>query len=180
MIPPLRRSAGLPPAVRGHVRLDRGERALASAGLVGGGVAAATTHRLVVTVPRGDAGAAPLVTADRWEDVAMASLAPEEGVLEVDLVAGSRRVLVLGRNRGRAFATVVRERIQHSVLLTRVVELGGRRVVRVTARRAPDGRVFVQVVPGPGVSLAGPEVAAAVADAERAVRDQVGLPPDGG
>ncbi|MGF1662684.1 MAG: hypothetical protein ACFCVG_09490 [Kineosporiaceae bacterium] len=176
MIPPFRLAA-LPPGARDRVRLDRGERPLASAGLTDGGVAVATTHRLVVAGPA--AGAADMVTADRWVDVASASLAPEEGVLEVDLVAGSRRVLVLGRNRGRALATVVRERVQHSVLLTRTVELAGRRAVRVTARRTPDGEVLVQVVPGPGVSISGPDVAAEVAEAERAVREQVGLPPPG-
>jgi hypothetical protein len=174
VIPPFRRAA-LPPAARDRVGLDRGERALATVELADGAVAVATTHRLIVVGPAGQEE--PTVTADRWVDIAAASLAPEDGVLEVDLVAGSRRVLVLGRNRGRAFATAVRERIQHSVLLTRTVELTGRRVVRVTARRTPEGEALVQVVPGPGVSLTGPDVAAAVAEAERAVREQVGLPP---
>lgn len=177
MIPPFRRVT-LPPAARDRVRLGRGERALATADLADGAVVLATTHRLVVVGPAVGA-AAPTITADRWVDVASASLAPEDGVLEVDLVAGSRRVLVLGRDRGRSFATAVRERIQHSVLLTRTVELGGRRVVRVTARRTPDGEALVQVVPGPGVQVSGPEVAARVAEAERAVREQAGLPPTG-
>jgi hypothetical protein len=176
VIPPFRR-ATLPPAARDRVRLGRGERALATADLADGAVALATTYRLVVVGPAGREE--PTVTADRWVDIAAASLAPEDGVLEVDLVAGSRRVLVLGRDRGRSFATAVRERIQHSVLLTRTVELGGRRVVRVTARRTPDGEALVQVVPGPGVQVSGPEVAAKVAEAERAVREQAGLPPTG-
>lgn len=176
MIPPFRRAA-LPPAARDRVRLGRGERALATVELADGAVAVATTHRLVVVGPAGQEE--PTVTADRWVDIAAASLAPEDGVLEVDLVAGSRRVLVLGRDRGRSFATAVRERIQHSVLLTRTVELGGRRVVRVTARRTPDGEALVQVVPGPGVQVSGPEVSARVAEAERAVREQAGLPPTG-
>jgi hypothetical protein len=136
-------------------------------------VAVATSHRLVVA----PTVTGPVVTSDRWVDIAGASLEAADGVLDVQLVDGPRRVLLLGPGRGRAFATATRERIQHSVLLTRTVELGRRRVVRVVARREPGGEAFVQVVPGPGVSVAGPDVAAAVADAERAVREQVGLPP---
>lgn len=205
--------SSLPDAARPHVDVVRGERVLASAELVGGGVAVATSHRMVVVgdgiaAPPDDAPAAPpeptpwvdgsgrqgpvattpvpdeppvrtdpVVTSDRWVDIAGASLESEAGVLEVELVAGPRRVLLLGPNRGRRFATVTRERIQHSVLLTRTVDLDRRRVVRVVARREPGGEAFVQIVPGPGVSVAGPDIAAAVAAAERAVRDQVGLPP---
>lgn len=219
----------LPEGVRRYVALGPGERVLASAELVGGAVALATSHRLLVVGERleppggvgspdggsvplpdptpwvGDAGApeppvapsapapaaepappaepalaaepAPAVTADRWVDIAGASLEAADGVLEVELVAGPRRVLLLGRGRGRRFATATRERIQHSVLLTRTVELGRRRVIRVVARREPGGEAFLQIVPGPGVSVTGPDVAAAVAEAERAVREQVGLPP---
>lgn len=206
----------LPGIARAHVDLAPGERVLASAELVGGGVAVATSHRLIVvgdgvTAPDGappgagrespadptpwvdgDGTQAPdaapaepsgdpdpadrVVTSDRWVDIAGASLEAADGVLEVDLVHGPRRVLLLGRGRGRPFATAARERIQHSVLLTRTVELDRRRVVRVVARREPGGEAFVQVVPGPGVSVTGPDVAAAVAEAEQAVREQVGLP----
>ena len=208
----------LPDAARPHVDVAPGERVLASAELVGGGVAVATSHRLVVVgdgiaappdeAPPDEAQAVPaeptpwvdgsgpqgptatppvpaeppgppgpLVTSDRWVDIAGASLDADAGVLEVELVAGPRRVLLLGPNRGRRFATATRERIQHSVLLTRTVDLDRRRAVRVVARREPGGDAFVQIVPGPGVSVEGPDVAAAVAAAERAVRDQVGLPP---
>jgi hypothetical protein len=154
----------------GGVALGPGERVLARAGLVGGGTAIATTERLLVDRPAGG-------SADAWTDVVSAVLEAEEGALEVLLVDGSRRALLLGRGEGRAFVTTARERVQHSVLLARTVEFG-RRSVRVVARRGPRGS-FVQVVPSPGVDLQRPDVAAAVAEAERAVREQVGLPPGG-
>lgn len=171
----LHRGDSPPQAIR--AALGPGERLLAHAHLVVGGWALAGTEHLVLV---DDEAAAELsVDPIPWSEVATAGLEGEAGVLSVDLVDGSRRALLLGRGQGGRLARVVRERIQHSVLLSRTVELGGRRTVQVAARRGPDGVPFIQVVPGPRVDLRGPAVAAAVAEAEAAVRDQVGLPPAG-
>ncbi len=186
--------------------LAAGERLLASAHLVGGGWALATTARLVIvgdSRPDLDAAtdtdtdtdtddvdvavdpASPVAHTTRdlvadpipWVEVVAAALEAEVGVIDVSLVDGSQRALLLGRGYGDRLARVIRERVQHSVLLTRTVELRGRRTVAVTARRGATGGPFIQIVPGPGVDLRGADVAAAVAEAEDAVRDQVGLGP---
>lgn len=173
------RPGGLPAGLREAVERDGipgrpGERPLASAELTDGGIAAATTHRLLTALPGQPA------TADLWTDIVSAGLEPDEGVLEIDLAQGGHRVLVLGPGRGRRLAGVVRERVQHSILLTRSVDLPGDRTVRVSARRDPGGQPFIQLVPAPGAGSApaDPAQAAAVAHAVRAVREQVGLPAD--
>ncbi len=166
-------SATPPRSVR--AALGKGERLLAAAQLVAGGWALATGSRLVLVDDESVEGVA--VDPIDWTDVATAGLQGESGVLSAVLVDGSERTLLLGRGQGTRFARVVRERVQHSVLLSRTVELSGRRTVRVAARRGADGSPFIQVVPARGVDLRGPDVAAAVAEAEAAVRDQVGLPP---
>jgi len=168
---------GEPPPGPVRAALGGGQRLLAHAHLVVGGWALAGNAHLVLV---DDEAAAELsVDSIAWSEIATAGLEGEAGVLSVELVDGSRRVLVLGRGQGQRLARVLRERIQHSVLLSRTVDLGGRRTVRVAARRGADGVPFIQVVPGARVDLRGPEAAAAVAEAEAAVRDQVGLPPAG-
>ncbi len=152
--------------------LRRGERLLANSE-VPGGWALATTHALhVVTL----AGTRPTaVRAVRWLDVRDAVVVPAEQVLDLRLVDGSTWSVTLGRRPGR-LTQVVRDRVTNSVLLSRFVEVAGERGVQLAVRRDPAGRLCLQRLADEGVDLSDRTVAHDVAEAEAALRAQVGLP----
>lgn len=160
----------MPDLPQGAERLP-GERVLAAASTADGARLAATTHRLVLRGGDGDVASYP------WTQTRGAVLHADRKVLVVERTDGPTITLQLDESRAsRRLGDTVRERIQHSILLTRVVDLPGRRKVTVAARREPGGTSFLQVVPDDERPLP-PAAAAAVDQAVAAVREQAGLPP---
>lgn len=166
--------ATLPEAARPE--LARGEQVLAFAQEDGHG------HWLVLTtfrlLERTDDG---LTVLERpWHEVDTGSWDPDLWALSVAFVDGlAGRQWVLQRRTGhRMVPEVFRERTSATVVLTRAIDLGPRRIARVTIRKIlPTRELVEQVLYGRGPGAADPELAAQVRAARVDLRDQVGLAP---
>jgi hypothetical protein len=181
----LRRSdpvAPLPAQVREGLALARGERVLAHATLVAGGWLVATTTALVLVDPIEGPASGPGTPRVRtpWHEVAEAIWTSDDRTLRVRWVggAGTEQQLLLGPGESY-LPEVVRERVMSTYVISRRVAGAGRRGVTVAVRRRADATLVVQAVADPGVDLLRPGIAAAVAEAARDLREQVGLPADG-
>jgi len=165
------RRPGLPAEAAAVLELEAGERVLAWAALPGGGTAAATVEGLRVMTPRGRLVRRP------WVDVDHAAWDQDSGTLAVWWV-GSRQATPLEVGGGSFLPEVVHERVRASVVLTREVALPGGLSATVALRKAADGALSTQVVPGRGVDIADPQVAALLARARAGLREDAGLAPD--
>ena len=167
------RRAQLPETARALLGLASGSRVLAWSPLVGGGWAVATPARLCALLPTG-------ALIDRpWTDVDHVSWDAASGMLAVWWV-GTRAATPLEVAPDSFVPEVVYERVRASLVAARDVSMPGGRTVWVALRKADDGTLSTQAVPGRGVRLADPQVAALVAQARAALRDDVGLPPEAG
>jgi hypothetical protein len=158
----------VPAEVLGPLGLEPGERVLAAARLDDGPTAVATPGRLLVA----DSQRRRLALA--WHEVDSAVWEPDDGRLAVQLVDGGLVALALSADSRTLLPEVVRERVQSSVVLTRRVDVAGRRGVRIVVRRGPQG-LLTQAIADRGVRLDDPDVAAAVAAARADVEREVGL-----
>jgi hypothetical protein len=181
----LRRSdpvAPLPAQVREGLALARGERVLAHATLAAGGWLVATTTALVLVDPIEGPASGPGTPRVRspWHEVAEAVWSSDDRTLRVRWVGGdgAEQQLLLGPGESY-LPEVVRERVMSTYVISRRVAGAGRRGVTVAVRRRADATLVVQAVADPGVDMLRPGIAAAVAEAARDLREQVGLPPDG-
>lgn len=167
-MPLFSRRPSLPAPVRALLDLPRGDRVLAATELAGGGWAAATRRALHVVDP----------TVERrpWADVDRATLDAETSTLTVHWVTGTAQELALTGAGAPAFAQVLRERVQSSVVHTEKVAVRGAGTVRVALRRDEDGELVSQVIGDGTTDLSDPAVAALVDAAERRVRAAAGLP----
>jgi hypothetical protein len=171
----LRAGSGAGRALAAALDLRRGERVLAVAALDGGGTAVATTSALAVVD-----GTGPVSVRWRrdWVAVDRATWDDEARLVRLTWVDGGEAVLPLAPQARRSLLPeVVRERVQASVVLSRQVEVTGRRGVRVVVRRGHGGGLAVQVLPDPGVDLDDPRVAERVARCRADVAGELGLPP---
>lgn len=167
----------LPPDVRAHLALGRGDRVLACAALDGSAWAVATRVALHVVTPAAGGAAVWAVSRHAWSDVDRATLDAESAVLTVHWVTGATEDLALSdAERSVAFAQVLRERVTASVVHSEVVELPHGGVVKIALRRDEDGELLSQVIGDGRTSLSDPSVAALVDAAERRVRGAAGLP----
>lgn len=158
------------PEVAAHLGLSGGETVLATATLDDGVLAVATDRRLLL------ADAAGLQRAVAWHEVDGAGWDPDSRVVEARLVDGGYVRLGMAGDTRTLLPETLRERVQSSVVLTRKVEVRGRRGVRVVVRRTPDG-LATQVLPDPGISLSDPRVVHEVEAARRDVEAAAGLAP---
>jgi len=167
----LRRRPPLPEAARALLQLDGSVRVLAWSSLVGGGWAVATAAGLRALLPTG-------ALVDRpWTHVHHAAWDADSRMLAVWWV-GSRATTPLEVEEGSFLPEVVHERVRASVVLARDVAVPGGRTVWVALRKADDGSLSTQAVPGRGVRMADPEVASLVAAARAQLRDEAGAPSD--
>ena len=157
--------------------LARGEQVLATAQEDGGGHwVVLTTWRLFERTAEGD----PVVERP-WHEVDTGSWDPDEWLLTVDFVDGAdpRRWRLRDRTGPGSVPVVLRDRTTASVVLTRAIDLGPRRTARVTVRKVLHTRELVeQVLLGPGARTVDRDLARAVHEARRDVRDQAGLDPN--
>lgn len=132
-------------------------------------VVAGTTHLYAVT----DSG--DVVLARPWHLVDAGVWNPEEWMLRVTWVDGQPRQRWVFREPGELPQTV-HERVQASVVLADLVDLGEGRRGRVVVRRdLGTGALLSQALLGRGVRMADPGVAEAVKTALAPLREQVGL-----
>jgi hypothetical protein len=169
----VRRRTPLPEAGRDLLGLERGSAVLAWSTLVGGGWVAATPAGVRALLPTG------AVVERPWTDVDHVAWDQDSGMLAVWWV-GSRLPTALELEEGSFLPEVVHERVRSSLVLARDVPVPGGRTVCVALRKADDGTLSTQVVPARGVRLGDPEVAALVAQAQAALRDEAGMGPEGG
>ena len=173
--------APLPAQVREGLGLARGERVLAHASLAAGGWVVATTTALVLVDPIEGPASGPGTPRVRapWHDVAEAVWTSDDRSLHVRWVSDvGEEVLLLGPGESY-LPEVVRERVMSTYVLSKRLDVQGRRGVTVAVRRRADASLVVQVVADAGVDLLRPSVAEAVEGAARDLRNQVGLPPSG-
>lgn len=173
--------APLPAQVREGLGLARGERVLAHASLAAGGWVVATTTALVLVDPIEGPASGPGTPRVRapWHDVAEAVWTSDDRCLNVRWVSDvGEEVLLLGPGESY-LPEVVRERVMSTYVLSKRLDVQGRRGVTVAVRRRADASLVVQVVADAGVDLLRPSVAEAVEGAARDLRNQVGLPPSG-
>jgi hypothetical protein len=164
-----RRRPALPATARQLLGLDGDTRVMAWSPLTGGGWAAATPAGLRALLPTG-------VLVDRpWTEVDHAAWEADSRMLAIWWV-GSRMATPLEVEVGSFLPEVVYERVQASVVLTKDVAVPGG-TVRVALRKALDGTLSTQVVPGRGVRMRDPDVAVAVAQARDELREEAGLDP---
>jgi hypothetical protein len=167
-----RRRTPLPEPARELLGLGPHATVLAWSPLTGGGWAAATPVGLRVALPGG-------AQVDRpWTDVDHVAWEHGSRMLAVWWV-GSRQTTPLEVEEGSFLPEVVHERVRSSVVLTREVAIPGGRTVRVALRKADDGTLSTQAVPGRGVRMNDPEVAQLVGQARAALREEAGLPAEG-
>ncbi len=162
------RRPALPDDAAQALGLAEGERVLAWSPLAGGGVAAATVAGLRVVTPRGQVVRRP------WVEVDHAAWDQDSRTLAVWWV-GSRRPTPLEVGEGSFLPEVVHERVRSSVVLTREVALPGGRTATVALRKAADGTLSTQAVPGRGARMDDPETAALLQQAQAALRAEAGL-----
>lgn len=158
----------LPVPVLAASDLGPGERVLAVA-RVEGGWTFATTHALHVVTTLGEGGVPDTARRVAWTDVRTAMTVPSEQLLDVRLVDGARWSVPVGASPGR-LPEAVRERVQNSVVVARLVEVRRGKGVHVVARRTPEEVVTVQLAADDGIDAGDPGVAAQV---EQARRDMV-------
>lgn len=156
------------------VQVARGERVLAAATADDGAVLAGTRDAFYV-VRDGVTRRVP------WEEVEAAGWDRDTDTFRLSEVGtwGEQRPVHIARldEPGRLLE-LVHERVTASVLLQRHVALGGRRGVRVIARRAPSGDGAVQWVYeyDEGVDPDDPVVRSAAREALEALQRDVGMP----
>jgi hypothetical protein len=150
--------------------LPDGVRVLAWSSLVGGGWAVAVPEGLRAVLPTGRFVDRPWTEVDHvaWDD--------ESRMLAVRWVGG-RPATPLEVAEGSFLPEVVHERVRASVVLSLDVDVPGGATVRVALRKAADGTLSTQAIPGRGAGLTDPEVAAVVERARAQLRDEAGLPP---
>lgn len=173
--------APLPAQVREGLGLARGERVLAHATLVAGGWLVATTTALVLVDPIDGPASGPGTPRAHalWHDVAEAVWTSDDRTLHVRWVnGGDEQAFLLGAGE-TYLPEVVRERVMSTYVLSKRIDVRGRRGVTVAVRRRADASLVVQAVPDSGVDVLRPTVAEAVEAAARDLRAQVGLPPTG-
>ena len=156
------------------VAVARGERVLASATTAEGTVLAGTRDAFYV-VTDGDTRRVP------WEQVEAAGWDRDTDTFRLSEVGSwgeQRPVHTATLDEPGRLLELVHERVTASVVLQRHVSLGGRRGLRVIARRAPSGAGGVQWVYeyDEGVDPDDPAVRAAARDALELARRDVGLP----
>ena len=162
------------------IRVERGERLLADAvaeeGHLGG-----TRDALYILRNRGD-GAMRLDETVRipWEDLQAADWDRDTGVLRVSEVGTwgeARPEHTFTIEEPGRLLELLRERVTASVVFQRSVPVGGRRALRVIARRAPSGDQPINWVYefDEGVDPADPAVRRAAEDALVAARSELGL-----
>ena len=156
------------------VAVARGERVLASATTAEGTVLAGTRDAFYV-VTDGDTRRVP------WEQVEAAGWDRDTDTFRLSEVGSwgeQRPVHTATLNEPGRLLELVHERVTASVVLQRHVSLGGRRGLRVIARRAPSGAGGVQWVYeyDEGVDPDDPAVRAAAREALELARRDVGLP----
>jgi hypothetical protein len=161
--------SSLPDDVRRSLSLAPKDSVLAAAELVDGSWAVATRTLLVTTGAGG--------TSRPWCDVDRAGYDPATSTITVEWVDGAEPwSLRLADSRRVSLATTVRERVQSSVVLADVVNLGEGRKAKVAVRRAPDGSLFSQVLVDAGVDMNDARTRAVIDAAEDRVRGMSGLP----
>ena len=156
------------------VAVARGERVLASATTAEGTVLAGTRDAFYV-VTDGDTRRVP------WEQVEAAGWDRDTDTFRLSEVGSwgeQRPVHTATLDEPGRLLELVHERVTASVVLQRHVSLGGRRGLRVIARRAPSGAGGVQWVYeyDEGVDPDDPTVRAAAREALELARRDVGLP----
>jgi hypothetical protein len=164
------RPAPLPEAARDLLGLTSSDRMLAWSALVGGGWAVATPAGLRAVLPTGHLVRRP------WTEVDHVAWDGDSRMLAVWWV-GSRQASPLEVEEGSFLPEVVHERVRASMVLTLDVDVPGGGTVRVALRKADDGTLSTQAVPGRGVRMKDPAVAALVERARAQLRDEAGLPP---
>jgi hypothetical protein len=110
-----------------------------------------------------------------WHDVDHGSWDEAGPTITVRWIDGADTVLTFDGSPPRAFLEAFRERVQSSVVHVERLELGDRVTVRAVIRRAPDGRLFSQVIADGAVGARDRDAKAVLALEARA-RRAVGLP----
>lgn len=172
--PPQGRADDLPKGAR--PQLGRGEQVLATA------QEDTTARWLVLTtwrlLERTDDGTTVLERA--WHEVDTGSWDPHTWVLSVLFVDGleARQWRLQRRTGPGRVPEVFRERTTASVVLSRVIDLGQRRVARVSIRTVLRTReLHEQVLLGRGSRGEDRELLERVAAARRELREQTGMEP---
>ena len=166
-----RRRPALPTDVRAAVPLDSGESVLAWArdDLTGGHVVA-TTHHLASVGADGT-----LVWRRPWHEAETGTWQGESSLLTVTWA--DRTPAAQWRLREPSLVQqTLRERLQASVVLSDEFRAPNRRTVRVVIRQdLATGALVEQTIPGKGVDLTDPRVAAEAAERLARLRSEVGL-----
>lgn len=157
-----------------NVAVGPGEKVLASATTTDGTVLAGTRDAFYV-VAGGETRRVP------WEQVEAAGWDRDTDTFRLSEVGSwgeQRPVHTATIQRPGRLLELVHERVTASVVLQRHVAVGGRRGLRVIARRAPSGAGAIQWVYeyDEGVDPGDPAVRSAAREALDAMRRDVGLP----
>lgn len=167
----VRRAPRLPEPVRTALALGSRERPLAwTVEETTGTMVVATNHGLYAVSAAGER-----TLARPWHEVDAGTWSAELTQLTVSFVdRGRPGQWVLGDSS--LLPETVRERVQASVVLAQLVDLGDRRRARAVIRQdLAGGGLLEQVVMGRGVRADDPEMTAATDRALAYLREQVGL-----
>ncbi|MDV3222830.1 hypothetical protein [Intrasporangium sp.] len=165
------RRGGLPDDVRRAVPMTSGDRIIAWAkDEQTGGHVVASTHHLAFVGPDSS-----LAWQRPWHEAEAGTWQGDSQLLTVTWVDQGRPAQWLVRDAS-LFKQALRERIQASVVLSDEFRTESRRTVRVVIRQDfANGTLLEQVVPGKGVDLDDPAVAAEASTRLARLRSEVGL-----
>jgi hypothetical protein len=166
-----RRRPPLPGQVRAAVPLEGGERVLAWASDEdSGGHVVATTHHLALVDAAGS-----LTWSRPWHEAESGTWQGESQLLTV-LWVDHRTPSQWRIAEPSLLQQTLRERLQASVVIADEFRTAARRTVRVVIRQdLATGALVEQTIPGKGVRLDDPEVAAAASERLARLRSEVGL-----
>lgn len=111
-----------------------------------------------------------------WTDVDHVAWDDDSRMLAVRWV-GSRQTTPLEVDEGSFLPEVLRERLRSSVVFSVDVDVPGGSTVRVALRKAADGTLSTQAIPGPGARLEDPRVSSLIERVRAQLREEAGLPP---
>ncbi len=110
-----------------------------------------------------------------WHLVDRVSWRPEESQLRISLTDGSAPLVITVTDKSAMkFLTLVRERVDHSVVVSETVDLTMSQMARVAVRRTPTGDLIIQTIFDPGVDPNAVAVTRKIAPVIARLRDMSG------
>ncbi len=138
-------------------------------------VTVAATARRLIAVASGVGGESGSVEGFWWHEIDRASWVAEERIIRVSFTtADEELILQVGVDLPMEFLSILRDRVENSVVLSETIALTSAENVRVAVRRDEVGDIFVEVLYDDGIDPNHPVVMKKVAPVVARLREVSG------